>query len=121
MSGPNLVKLWPYKWNLSSSQAVHPQSLHYEVQCLQHHSALLEEFNKTVWMYGVCVEQVYTPWCVACEKVNRTFEKLARYVEGVPSLVLARIDASANEHPLLKVCFYYLSCCLLELVVYLPT
>ncbi|KAH9538064.1 hypothetical protein CY35_16G085300 [Sphagnum magellanicum] len=46
--------------------------------------------------------QVYTPWCVACEKVNRTFEKLARYVEGVPSLVLARIDASANEHPLLK-------------------
>ncbi len=72
-------------------------------------------------MYGVCVEQVYTPWCVACEKVNRTFEKLARYVEGVPSLVLARIDASANEHPLLKVFFYYLSCCLLELVVYLPT
>lgn len=43
--------------------------------------------------------QVHAPWCPSCEKVNRVFEKLARHVQKVPSLLMAKFDAQANEHP----------------------
>jgi protein disulfide-isomerase A1 len=46
--------------------------------------------------------EIHAPWCQPCEKVSRIFEKLAKHVKDVPSLVMARLDAQANEHPLLQ-------------------
>jgi thiol-disulfide isomerase/thioredoxin len=51
----------------------------------------------------VDVTQVHAPWCATCEKVGRVFEKLAKHVQDVPSLVMAKYDAQENEHPLLLV------------------
>lgn len=50
---------------------------------------------------GVNVTQVHTPWCASCDKVSRGFEKLAKHVQDVPSLVMAKYDGQENEHPLL--------------------
>lgn len=51
--------------------------------------------TKDVFLY------VHAPWCATCEKVGRVFEKLAKHVQDVPSLVMAKYDAQENEHPLL--------------------
>ncbi|KAG0575412.1 hypothetical protein KC19_5G002200 [Ceratodon purpureus] len=45
--------------------------------------------------------EVHAPWCATCEKVGRVFEKLAKHVQDVPSLVMAKCDGQENEHPLL--------------------
>lgn len=45
--------------------------------------------------------EVHAPWCQPCEKVSRVFENLAKRVQDVPSLVMARFDGQANEHPFL--------------------
>ncbi|XP_050231328.1 protein disulfide isomerase-like 1-6 [Mercurialis annua] len=47
--------------------------------------------------------EVYTPWCIACESTSKQIEKLAKHFKGLDSLVFAKIDASANEHPKLQV------------------
>ncbi|KAL9667708.1 hypothetical protein QQ045_002072 [Rhodiola kirilowii] len=47
--------------------------------------------------------EVHTPWCIDCESTSKQTEKLAKHFKGLNSLVFARIDASANEHPKLKV------------------
>ncbi|KAG0614942.1 hypothetical protein M758_5G002500 [Ceratodon purpureus] len=53
--------------------------------------------TKDVFLY------VHAPWCATCEKVGRVFEKLAKHVQDVPSLVMAKCDGQENEHPLLLV------------------
>lgn len=52
---------------------------------------------------GSDLTQVHAPWCATCEKVGRVFEKLAKHVQDVPSLVMAKCDGQENEHPLLLV------------------
>ncbi|GAY51160.1 hypothetical protein CUMW_132150 [Citrus unshiu] len=47
--------------------------------------------------------EVYTPWCVRCETTSKQIEKLAKHFKGLDNLVIAKIDASANEHPKLQV------------------
>jgi len=47
--------------------------------------------------------EVYTPWCVDCEAISKNVEKLAKHFSGLDNLKFARIDASVNEHPKLKV------------------
>ncbi|CAK9174601.1 unnamed protein product [Ilex paraguariensis] len=47
--------------------------------------------------------EVHTPWCMTCETTSKQIEKLAKHFKGLESLVFARIDASANEHPELQV------------------
>ncbi|KAJ7951768.1 Protein disulfide isomerase like protein [Quillaja saponaria] len=47
--------------------------------------------------------EVYTPWCINCEATSKHVEKLAKHFKDLDSLVFARIDASANEHPKLLV------------------
>ena len=46
---------------------------------------------------------MHAPWCATCDKVGRAFEKLAKHVQDVPSLLLAKYDGQENEHPLLLV------------------
>ncbi|KAL1199437.1 Protein disulfide isomerase-like 1-6 [Cardamine amara subsp. amara] len=47
--------------------------------------------------------EVHTPWCINCEALSKQVEKLSKHFKGFENLVFARIDASANEHPKLKV------------------
>ncbi|XP_058113917.1 protein disulfide isomerase-like 1-6 isoform X2 [Magnolia sinica] len=47
--------------------------------------------------------EVYTPWCMTCEKMSKEIEKLATHFKGVDNLLFARIDASSNEHPKLQI------------------
>ncbi|MBA0807549.1 hypothetical protein Gohar_023348 [Gossypium harknessii] len=47
--------------------------------------------------------EVYTPWCINCETTSKQVEKLAKHFKGLNSLIFAKIDASANEHPKLQV------------------
>ncbi|XP_006297318.2 protein disulfide isomerase-like 1-6 [Capsella rubella] len=47
--------------------------------------------------------EVHTPWCLNCEALSKQVEKLSKHFKGFENLVFARIDASANEHPKLKV------------------
>ncbi|KAK4754303.1 hypothetical protein SAY87_002407 [Trapa incisa] len=50
--------------------------------------------------------EVYTPWCINCEVTSKEVEKLAKHFKDSNNLVIARIDASANEHPKLQVSDY---------------
>ncbi|KAF5190178.1 disulfide isomerase-like [Thalictrum thalictroides] len=47
--------------------------------------------------------EVHTPWCINCEATSKQVEKLAKHFKGLENLIIARIDASANEHPKLQV------------------
>lgn len=47
--------------------------------------------------------EVFTPWCINCEATSKQVEKLAKHYKGSSNLIVARIDASANEHPKLQV------------------
>ncbi|XP_062008374.1 protein disulfide isomerase-like 1-6 [Rosa rugosa] len=47
--------------------------------------------------------EVFTPWCITCETTSKRVEKLAKHFKNLDSLFFAKIDASANEHPKLKV------------------
>lgn len=46
---------------------------------------------------------MHTPWCLNCQAMRKQVEKLSKHFKGFESLVFARIDAAANEHPKLKV------------------
>ena len=43
--------------------------------------------------------EVYAPWCGACKQFAPTYHALAAALAHVPSLVIAKMDGTANEHP----------------------
>ncbi|KAF9615400.1 hypothetical protein IFM89_023061 [Coptis chinensis] len=47
--------------------------------------------------------EVHTPWCINCESTSKQVEKLAKHFKGLDDLIIARIDASSNEHQELQV------------------
>jgi protein disulfide-isomerase A1 len=42
---------------------------------------------------------VYAPWCGHCKALEPIYEKLARRFEAAPSVLIASMDGTANEHP----------------------
>lgn len=42
--------------------------------------------------------EVYAPWCSACQAFAKTYAKLAAAMETVPSVVIAKMDGTRNEH-----------------------
>ena len=42
---------------------------------------------------------VYTPWCPACKKLVPSYNVLAKAVQGEPRVVIAKINAAANDIP----------------------
>lgn len=42
--------------------------------------------------------EIYAPWCGHCQALEPTYNKLAKQLRGVDSLVLAKMDGTTNEH-----------------------
>ncbi|KAI3809532.1 hypothetical protein L1987_25509 [Smallanthus sonchifolius] len=46
--------------------------------------------------------EIYAPWCGHCQALEPTYNKLAKHLRDVDSLVIAKMDGSTNEHPQAK-------------------
>ncbi|KAK7262314.1 hypothetical protein RJT34_29881 [Clitoria ternatea] len=46
--------------------------------------------------------EVYAPWCGHCQALEPTYNKLAKHLRGIESIVIAKMDGSTNEHPRVK-------------------
>ncbi|XP_074556630.1 protein disulfide isomerase-like 1-4 [Curcuma longa] len=46
--------------------------------------------------------EIYAPWCGHCQALEPTYNKLAKHVRGIKSLVIAKMDGTTNEHPRAK-------------------
>ncbi|XBH75263.1 hypothetical protein VPH35_102052 [Triticum aestivum] len=46
--------------------------------------------------------EVYAPWCGHCQSLEPIYNKLAKYLRGIDSLVIAKMDGTNNEHPRAK-------------------
>ncbi|XP_022970462.1 protein disulfide isomerase-like 1-4 [Cucurbita maxima] len=46
--------------------------------------------------------EIYAPWCGHCQALEPTYDKLAKHLRGIDSLVIAKMDGTTNEHPRAK-------------------
>ncbi|PIN09703.1 Protein disulfide isomerase (prolyl 4-hydroxylase beta subunit) [Handroanthus impetiginosus] len=46
--------------------------------------------------------EIYAPWCGHCQALEPIYEKLGKYLRGIDSLVIAKMDGTTNEHPRAK-------------------
>ncbi|KAM7504436.1 hypothetical protein LguiB_003340 [Lonicera macranthoides] len=46
--------------------------------------------------------EIYAPWCGHCQSLEPIYNKLGKYLRGIDSLVIAKIDGTTNEHPRAK-------------------
>lgn len=47
--------------------------------------------------------EAYAPWCGHCKQLDPIYKELAEAMAGVENLVIAKMDATANEHPSLNI------------------
>ncbi|MQL79897.1 hypothetical protein Taro_012337, partial [Colocasia esculenta] len=43
--------------------------------------------------------EIYAPWCGHCQALEPTYNRLAKHLRGIDSLVIGKMDGTANEHP----------------------
>ncbi|XP_061358782.1 protein disulfide isomerase-like 1-4 [Gastrolobium bilobum] len=46
--------------------------------------------------------EIYAPWCGHCQALEPTFNKLAKHLRSIESIVIAKMDGTTNEHPRAK-------------------
>ncbi|KAL2507523.1 Protein disulfide isomerase-like 1-4 [Forsythia ovata] len=46
--------------------------------------------------------EIYAPWCGHCQALEPTYNKLAKHLRSVESIVIAKMDGTTNEHPRAK-------------------
>ncbi|KAI3721418.1 hypothetical protein L2E82_32429 [Cichorium intybus] len=46
--------------------------------------------------------EIYASWCPYCQALEPTYNKLAKHLRGVDSLVIAKMDGTTNENPRAK-------------------
>ena len=47
--------------------------------------------------------EAYAPWCGHCKKLTPIYDELAQKVAGQPDILIAKMDATANEYPGLEI------------------
>ncbi|XP_042510521.1 protein disulfide isomerase-like 1-4 [Macadamia integrifolia] len=47
--------------------------------------------------------EIYAPWCGHCLELEPIYNKLAKHLRSIDSIVLAKMDGTTNEHPRAKV------------------
>ena len=43
--------------------------------------------------------EMYAPWCGHCARLKEPYERIAKFFQHAPSVVIARMDATSNEAP----------------------
>lgn len=43
--------------------------------------------------------EIYAPWCGHCQSLEPIYDKLAKVLRNIDSLVIAKMDGTTNEHP----------------------
>ncbi|KAL3750930.1 hypothetical protein ACJRO7_011850 [Eucalyptus globulus] len=46
--------------------------------------------------------EIHAPWCGHCQALEPTYDKLAKHLRDIDSLVIAKMDGTTNEHPRAK-------------------
>ncbi|KAJ4978328.1 hypothetical protein NE237_009108 [Protea cynaroides] len=46
--------------------------------------------------------EIYAPWCGHCQALEPVYNKLAKHLRGIDSIVIAKMDGTTNEHPRAK-------------------
>ncbi|GMH13318.1 hypothetical protein Nepgr_015159 [Nepenthes gracilis] len=46
--------------------------------------------------------EIYAPWCSHCQALEPIYNKLAKHLRGIDSIVIAKMDGTTNEHPRAK-------------------
>ncbi|TKY67222.1 disulfide isomerase 1-4 [Spatholobus suberectus] len=46
--------------------------------------------------------EIYAPWCGHCQALEPTYNKLAKHLRSIESIVIAKMDGTTNEHPRAK-------------------
>ncbi|XP_057448991.1 protein disulfide isomerase-like 1-4 [Lotus japonicus] len=46
--------------------------------------------------------EIYAPWCGHCQALEPTYNKLAKHLHDIESIVIAKMDGTTNEHPRAK-------------------
>ncbi|KAF8100449.1 hypothetical protein N665_0224s0032 [Sinapis alba] len=46
--------------------------------------------------------ELYAPWCGHCQALEPMYNKLAKHLRSIDSLVIAKMDGTTNEHPKAK-------------------
>ncbi|KAL8499534.1 hypothetical protein ACS0TY_022470 [Phlomoides rotata] len=46
--------------------------------------------------------EIYAPWCGHCQSLEPTYNKLAKHLRSIESLIVAKMDGTTNEHPRAK-------------------
>ena len=54
-------------------------------------------------LFNACWNQIYAPWCGHCQALEPIYDKLAKHLRNIESLVIAKMDGTTNEHPRAKV------------------
>ncbi|KAK4408945.1 protein disulfide isomerase-like 1-4 [Sesamum angolense] len=64
--------------------------------------AFLEDKLKPFYKSDPIPVTLYAPWCGHCQALEPTYNKLAKHLRGIESLVIAKMDGTTNEHPRAK-------------------
>ena len=56
-----------------------------------------ENFSETVDKAPLILVEFYAPWCGHCKKLAPTYDELGAKFASVDSVVIAKMDATANE------------------------
>jgi protein disulfide-isomerase A1 len=51
--------------------------------------------------------EVYAPWCGHCRDMEHEYNHLAELLRDIPSIVIAKIDGTKNEHSLVEVSYFF--------------